>query len=165
MRRGQTGRACAREQCCAPGQPESTGPGPRASRATPSSAVVILAAGEGKRMRSSRSKLLHEIAGHSMLSYAVDAATALQPEHIVVVVGHLREQVEAPPRRDRPARDDRRPGRAARHRPRRPGRARGAARPRRRRARDLRRRADADRRHPGRPGRRAPRAPAPRSPS
>ena len=61
----------------------------------PVSAVVILAAGEGKRMRSSRSKLLHEIAGHSLLSYAVDAATALQPEHIVVVVGHLREQVEA----------------------------------------------------------------------
>ncbi|SEQ93890.1 bifunctional UDP-N-acetylglucosamine diphosphorylase/glucosamine-1-phosphate N-acetyltransferase GlmU [Microlunatus flavus] len=61
----------------------------------PVSAVVVLAAGEGKRMRSSRSKLLHEIAGHSMLSYALDAATALEPEHIVVVVGHLREQVEA----------------------------------------------------------------------
>ncbi|GAA3576569.1 bifunctional UDP-N-acetylglucosamine diphosphorylase/glucosamine-1-phosphate N-acetyltransferase GlmU [Microlunatus spumicola] len=61
----------------------------------PVSAVVILAAGEGKRMRSSRSKLLHEIAGRTMLSYAVDAATELQPEHVVVVVGHLREQVEA----------------------------------------------------------------------
>ncbi|HEY5820985.1 MAG TPA: bifunctional UDP-N-acetylglucosamine diphosphorylase/glucosamine-1-phosphate N-acetyltransferase GlmU [Propionibacteriaceae bacterium] len=58
-------------------------------------AVVILAAGEGKRMRSSRSKLLHELAGHSLLSYAVNAATTLQPAHIVVVVGHLREQVEA----------------------------------------------------------------------
>jgi bifunctional UDP-N-acetylglucosamine pyrophosphorylase/glucosamine-1-phosphate N-acetyltransferase len=62
---------------------------------TPVAAVVILAAGEGKRMKSSRSKLLHEIAGHSMLSYAVTAATAVQPEHIVVVVGHLRDQVEA----------------------------------------------------------------------
>jgi len=61
----------------------------------PVAAVVVLAAGEGKRMNSSRSKLLHELAGHSMLSYAIDAATALQPEHIVVVVGHLREQVEA----------------------------------------------------------------------
>ena len=61
----------------------------------PVAAVVILAAGEGKRMKSSRSKLLHEIAGHSMLSYAVTAATAVQPEHIVVVVGHLRDQVEA----------------------------------------------------------------------
>jgi bifunctional UDP-N-acetylglucosamine pyrophosphorylase/glucosamine-1-phosphate N-acetyltransferase len=46
-------------------------------------------------MKSSRSKLLHEIAGHSMLSYAVTAATEVQPEHIVVVVGHLRDQVEA----------------------------------------------------------------------
>jgi bifunctional UDP-N-acetylglucosamine pyrophosphorylase / glucosamine-1-phosphate N-acetyltransferase len=69
--------------------------GPTTLEGDPVSAVVILAAGEGKRMRSSRSKLLHEIGGHSMLSYAVDAATALQPEHIVVVVGHLREQVEA----------------------------------------------------------------------
>jgi bifunctional UDP-N-acetylglucosamine pyrophosphorylase/glucosamine-1-phosphate N-acetyltransferase len=61
----------------------------------PIAAVVILAAGEGKRMKSTRSKLLHEIAGHSMLSYAVTAATTLQPEHIVVVVGHGRDQVEA----------------------------------------------------------------------
>jgi bifunctional UDP-N-acetylglucosamine pyrophosphorylase / glucosamine-1-phosphate N-acetyltransferase len=58
-------------------------------------AVIILAAGEGKRMKSSRSKLLHEIAGHSMLSYAVTAATEVQPEHVVVVVGHMRDQVEA----------------------------------------------------------------------
>ena len=57
-------------------------------------AVVILAAGEGKRMKSSRSKLLHELAGHSLLSYAVRTATTLQPQHIVVVVGHGREQVE-----------------------------------------------------------------------
>jgi bifunctional UDP-N-acetylglucosamine pyrophosphorylase / glucosamine-1-phosphate N-acetyltransferase len=62
---------------------------------SPVAAVVILAAGEGKRMKSLRSKLLHEIAGHSMLSYAITAATAVQPEHIVVVVGHLRDQVEA----------------------------------------------------------------------
>ena len=46
-------------------------------------------------MKSSRSKLLHEIAGHSMLSYAVTAATTLQPEHVVVVIGHLRDQVAA----------------------------------------------------------------------
>jgi bifunctional UDP-N-acetylglucosamine pyrophosphorylase/glucosamine-1-phosphate N-acetyltransferase len=45
-------------------------------------------------MKSSRSKLLHEVAGYSMLSYAVTAATAVQPEHVVVVVGHLRDQVE-----------------------------------------------------------------------
>jgi bifunctional UDP-N-acetylglucosamine pyrophosphorylase/glucosamine-1-phosphate N-acetyltransferase len=44
-------------------------------------------------MRSARSKLLHEVAGQSMLSYAVDAATAVQPERIVVVVGHRAEEV------------------------------------------------------------------------
>ena len=60
---------------------------------SPVAAVVILAAGEGKRMKSSRSKLLHEIAGHSMLSYAVTAATTMQPQHIIVVIGHLRDQV------------------------------------------------------------------------
>ncbi len=62
---------------------------------SPVAAVVILAAGEGKRMKSSRSKLLHEVAGHSMLSYAVTAATTMQPEHIIVVIGHLRDQVQA----------------------------------------------------------------------
>ena len=46
-------------------------------------------------MKSSRSKLLHEIAGHSMLSYAVTAATTLQPEHVIVVIGHRRDQVAA----------------------------------------------------------------------
>ena len=62
---------------------------------SPVAAVVILAAGEGRRMKSSRSKLLHEIAGHSMLSYAVTAATTMQPQHIIVVIGHLRDQVAA----------------------------------------------------------------------
>jgi len=57
--------------------------------------VIILAAGEGTRMRSARSKLLHEIAGHSLLSYSIAAATELQPRQVVVVVGHLRDQVEA----------------------------------------------------------------------
>ena len=71
------------------GSPPSDGPG------APVAAVVVLAAGEGKRMRSARSKLLHEIGGHSLLSYAVTAATMLQPQHVVVVVGHLRDQVEA----------------------------------------------------------------------
>lgn len=57
------------------------------------SAVVVLAAGGGTRMKSSTSKLLHRVAGQTMLSYAVSAASALEPEHLVVVVGHNREQV------------------------------------------------------------------------
>lgn len=59
------------------------------------SAVVVLAAGGGTRMKSNTSKLLHEVAGHSMLSYALTAASAVEPEHLVVVVGHKREQVLA----------------------------------------------------------------------
>lgn len=46
-------------------------------------------------MKSSRSKLLHAVAGQSMLSYAVGAATALQPERIVVVIGHRADEVQA----------------------------------------------------------------------
>jgi len=64
------------------------------SELAPVAAVVVLAAGGGTRMKSSTSKLLHEIAGRPMLSYAVSAAASLDPEHLVVVVGHLREQVE-----------------------------------------------------------------------
>ncbi|MFT8394946.1 bifunctional UDP-N-acetylglucosamine diphosphorylase/glucosamine-1-phosphate N-acetyltransferase GlmU [Propionibacterium sp.] len=59
------------------------------------SAVIVLAAGHGTRMKSSTSKLLHKVAGKSMLSYAVRAAESLHPEHLVVVVGFEREQVEA----------------------------------------------------------------------
>lgn len=59
------------------------------------SAVIVLAAGGGTRMKSQKSKLLHTVAGRPMLSFAVDAAQALAPQRLVVVVGHLREQVEA----------------------------------------------------------------------
>lgn len=67
--------------------PPASAPGP--------AAVIILAAGEGTRMKSSRSKLLHEVAGQSLLSYAVGAATAIEPERIVVVVGHRADEVQA----------------------------------------------------------------------
>lgn len=66
-------------------------------------AVVVLAAGAGTRMKSSRAKVLHEVAGRSMLSWAVDAAEQVDPEHLVVVVGHQREQVEAHLREVAPA--------------------------------------------------------------
>ncbi|MFZ0530965.1 MAG: bifunctional UDP-N-acetylglucosamine diphosphorylase/glucosamine-1-phosphate N-acetyltransferase GlmU [Propionicimonas sp.] len=58
-------------------------------------AVVIMAAGAGTRMRSSIPKVLHRIAGKSMVALAIDAADALAPERLVVVVGHQREQVTA----------------------------------------------------------------------
>lgn len=59
----------------------------------PVSAAVILAAGGGTRMKSARPKVLHEICGKAMISHAVSAAAALDPQHLVVVVGHEREQV------------------------------------------------------------------------
>jgi bifunctional UDP-N-acetylglucosamine pyrophosphorylase/glucosamine-1-phosphate N-acetyltransferase len=59
-------------------------------------AVVVLAAGEGTRMRSaSTPKVLHPLCGRSMLGHVVRAARGLGPEHLVVVVGHAREQVTA----------------------------------------------------------------------
>jgi len=56
-------------------------------------AVVVLAAGEGTRMKSSIPKVLHEIGGRSLIGHAVQAAAALEPEHLVVVVGHGRDRV------------------------------------------------------------------------
>ncbi len=57
-------------------------------------AVVILAAGQGTRMRSDRAKVLHEVAGRPMLDHVLDAARALRPQRTVVVVGHQAETVE-----------------------------------------------------------------------
>ncbi len=59
----------------------------------PVAAVIVLAAGGGSRMKSSKSKLLHEISGKTLLHYAVSAGAALDPSHLVVVVGKYREQV------------------------------------------------------------------------
>ncbi len=50
-------------------------------------AVVVLAAGEGTRMKSQRPKVLHELAGRSMLAHVLSASEALKPDRIVVVVG------------------------------------------------------------------------------
>lgn len=61
----------------------------------PVAAVVIMAAGVGTRMKSTTPKVLHRVAGQSMISRAVDAADALSPRQLVVVVGHGRDQVSA----------------------------------------------------------------------
>jgi bifunctional UDP-N-acetylglucosamine pyrophosphorylase / glucosamine-1-phosphate N-acetyltransferase len=58
-------------------------------------AVVILAAGEGTRMKSRTPKVLHEVSGRSLLGHAIAAAGELEPQRLVVVVGHAREQVGA----------------------------------------------------------------------
>ena len=55
--------------------------------------IVILAAGDGKRMKSSRPKVLQPIGGRPMLVHLIDAAEALDPERIHVVIGAGAEQV------------------------------------------------------------------------
>jgi bifunctional UDP-N-acetylglucosamine pyrophosphorylase/glucosamine-1-phosphate N-acetyltransferase len=56
--------------------------------------VVILAAGEGKRMHSALPKVLHPLAGRPMVTHVLDAARTLVPRTLVVVVGHGAERVE-----------------------------------------------------------------------
>ncbi len=55
--------------------------------------TIILAAGEGTRMRSATPKVLHRLAGRSLVEHAVRAAAGLGPQHTAVVVGHGREAV------------------------------------------------------------------------
>jgi bifunctional UDP-N-acetylglucosamine pyrophosphorylase/glucosamine-1-phosphate N-acetyltransferase len=55
--------------------------------------AIILAAGHGKRMKSERAKVLHEVCGRPMIRYVVDAARGAGARTIVVVVGHGADQV------------------------------------------------------------------------
>jgi bifunctional UDP-N-acetylglucosamine pyrophosphorylase/glucosamine-1-phosphate N-acetyltransferase len=63
--------------------------------------IVILAAGQGTRMRSSLPKVLHPIAGNSMLGHVIHSARQLDPQRIHVVIGHGADAV-----RERLAADD-----------------------------------------------------------
>jgi len=64
------------------------------------SLAVVLAAGEGTRMKSRRPKVLHEVAGRSMLGHVLAAAAAL--DEIAVVIGAGRDDVAGEARRQRP---------------------------------------------------------------
>ena len=55
--------------------------------------AIILAAGHGKRMRSERAKVLHEVCGRPMIRYVVEAARGAGAQSIIVVVGYGAEQV------------------------------------------------------------------------
>ena len=56
-------------------------------------AVVILAAGQGTRMRSRLPKVLHRIGGRPLVGHVLDTARDLAPAHVAVVVRHERDQV------------------------------------------------------------------------
>ena len=57
--------------------------------------ILILAAGLGTRMRSSRPKVLHRLGGLPLIEHVLRAASALTPDSIGVVVGHVADQVRA----------------------------------------------------------------------
>ena len=57
--------------------------------------VVILAAGEGKRMKSALPKVLQPVGGRPMLAHVIDTARTLEPAGIHVVYGHGGESVRA----------------------------------------------------------------------
>ncbi|NUR06603.1 MAG: bifunctional UDP-N-acetylglucosamine diphosphorylase/glucosamine-1-phosphate N-acetyltransferase GlmU [Nocardioidaceae bacterium] len=63
------------------------------SQGTRPVAVVVLAAGSGTRMKSKTMKVLHPLAGRTMIGHVLTAALHVEPEHLVAVVGHSREQV------------------------------------------------------------------------
>ena len=56
--------------------------------------VLVMAAGLGTRMKSNRAKVLHELGGSPLIAHVVRAAQALNPQAILVVVGHQAEEVE-----------------------------------------------------------------------
>lgn len=56
-------------------------------------AALVLAAGEGTRMKSDKAKVLHELCGKPMIKWVVETVRRLGPERIVVVVGHQADRV------------------------------------------------------------------------
>ncbi len=55
--------------------------------------LVILAAGKGTRMKSDLPKVLHPLCGRSMLGWVLQSASEVDPDHVVLVVGHGGDQV------------------------------------------------------------------------
>ena len=54
-----------------------------------------MAAGQGTRMKSTTSKLLHSVAGKALIYYPIELALALGAEQIVLVLGHQRDAIES----------------------------------------------------------------------
>ena len=69
---------------------------------TTPTAVIVLAAGAGTRMKSSLPKVVHPVVGRSMIGHALHAAAGTHPDHLVAVVRHQRELVAAEILRNNP---------------------------------------------------------------
>ncbi|MFC4783471.1 bifunctional UDP-N-acetylglucosamine diphosphorylase/glucosamine-1-phosphate N-acetyltransferase GlmU [Nocardioides sp. MAHUQ-72] len=63
------------------------------ANARPQLTVIVLAAGGGTRMKSKTMKVLHPLGGRSMIGHVLTAVREVEPEQVVAVVGHQREQV------------------------------------------------------------------------
>ena len=57
--------------------------------------VVVLAAGQGTRIKSARPKVLHRVAGLPMIAHVLEGARALKPHSVIVVVGHQADAVKS----------------------------------------------------------------------
>ncbi|WP_339621217.1 bifunctional UDP-N-acetylglucosamine diphosphorylase/glucosamine-1-phosphate N-acetyltransferase GlmU [uncultured Salinibacterium sp.] len=58
-------------------------------------AVIVLAAGQGTRMKSAKPKVLHRLAGRELIGHVVASARELNPDHVIAVVRHQRDEVVA----------------------------------------------------------------------
>lgn len=56
--------------------------------------IVVMAAGLGTRMKSSRAKVLHRLGGRPLVAHVIRTAAALRPDRIVTIVGHQADEVE-----------------------------------------------------------------------
>lgn len=65
-------------------------------------AVIILAAGKGKRMKSSQPKVLHTVAARPMLGYVLDLAASVKPRYKICVLGYKSELVREYIRKEAP---------------------------------------------------------------
>ena len=59
----------------------------------PGTAALVLAAGQGTRMKSDLAKVLHPVAGRPLLAWVLDSLRDLELDRVLVVVGHQRERV------------------------------------------------------------------------
>lgn len=67
---------------------------PSGAQTNQPAAVIVLAAGAGTRMKSTKPKVLHEVLGLTLLDHVLNATSPLNAEKTLVIVGHGRDQVQ-----------------------------------------------------------------------